>query len=51
MIGAWLLILSTVIYSLAACAFCFERQYGLAVMYIGYSLANFGVIWIALGHR
>lgn len=49
--GAWILVASTVLYVLATAAFAIQRQYALAVVYFGYSIANFGVVAIAVYNR
>lgn len=44
-----LLILVTLLYMGIALSFVAERQYGLAVMYLFYALANVGVLLAARG--
>lgn len=46
-IGAGLLILTTFAYALAAIAFACQGDRPLAIVYVGYTIANFGVIWLA----
>lgn len=47
-LGTWILVISTLLYVAAGVAFWTEKQYGLAVAYIAYAVANVGLMMVAL---
>lgn len=41
--GQWIIIITTILYFMAAISFAMERNYGLTLCYFCYALANFGL--------
>lgn len=43
--GTWVVGAVTVLYLLAAAAYVYQQQYGSALMFFSYCLANMGFFW------
>lgn len=47
--GDWLVGLVTLLYIGAAIAYAHDRQWPNVIVFVGYAIANIGVIWMAVG--
>lgn len=45
MLGTWVVSVVTILYAAAGIAYVSDRQYGSALMFFSYSLANIGFFW------
>lgn len=48
-LGDWLVAVVTLLYIGAAIAYGHERHWPNVVVFVGYAIANVGVIWMAVG--
>lgn len=48
-LGDWLVTIVTVLYASAAVAYASDRQWPNVIIFVGYAIANIGVIWMAVG--
>lgn len=48
-VGDWLVAAVTVLYVGAAIAYGYARHWPSVIVFVGYAIANVGVIWMAIG--
>lgn len=45
LLGTWVIIVVSALYVIAGIAYIWQRQYGSALMFLSYALANIGFFW------